>query len=155
MAEPAQLAWVTRVLGFAAPTVAPQPLASGGAQAIRAAIAAWRAASEAVDGQVGQLQSLLQRSDDPELREIGEYGMAALGGGNRTLLMAALMELDRAPEPTPALLKRAGGIAAKFREHLASDEKVRGFDENPFGLHVSIRATLAPALSRLEAAATG
>ena len=118
-------------------------------------MAAWRQASEAVDGQVAQLQAVLKRSDDPDLHEISEFGMAALSGGNRTGLMAVAMELDRADAPPPALLKRAATIAGKFRAHLASDPKVRGFDSNPFGIHVSIRATLEPALQQLESAVSG
>jgi hypothetical protein len=160
MSGSAQCAWVERVLGVALPAgrgapQMPAPAVDRPAvdrKVIQAAIAAWRSASETVDGQVGQLQALLQRSDDPDLREIGEYGMAALSGGNRTRLMAAVQELDTAGDLTPALLKRASTIAAKFRAHLASDAKVRGFDENPFGVPVSIRATLEPALNKVETA---
>jgi hypothetical protein len=151
MSSSVQREWIQRVLGIALPGATALPDAT----AIRAAVAAWRQASETVDGQVAQLQTLLQRSDDPELREIGEFGMAALSGGNRTRLIAAAMELERADPPPPALLKRVATIAAKFRAHLASDPKVRGFDSNPFGVPVSIRATLEPALQQIETAVSG
>ena len=146
MAEMERDDWVRRVLGVSLPA---------SPAALRAAVAALRDASDAVDGQVAGLQGLLQRSGDAELKAIAEYGMAALSGGNRTRMIAAAMELERSDPPPPALLKRAAAIAASYRAHLLRDPKVRGFDENPFGVPVSIRATLEPALRRLEAAAGG
>ncbi len=143
--------WVRRVLGVALPDAG----APVDRSVVHGALKAWREASETVDAQVAQLQALLRNSDDPDLREISEFGMAALSGGNRTGLMAAAMELERADPPPAALLKRTATIAAKFRAHLAKDSKVQGFDSNPFGVHVSIRATLEPALQQLEAAALG
>jgi hypothetical protein len=148
MASQAQAEWVLRVLG-----VEPTPVVGGDARAIPAAIQAWRAASERVDGQVAALQVALRQSDDPDLHEIAEFGMAALSGGNRTRLMALLVELERTDAPSLSLLKRAAGVAGEFRAHIASDPRVRGFDTNPFGVAVSIRTTLTPALEQIESAA--
>jgi hypothetical protein len=149
MASQPQQDWVKRVLGFV-----PHGAGAVDVRAVRAAVRAWREASEAVDAQVSALQAVLKASADPDLQEIADFGMVALSGGNRTRILAAVAELEHADPPPPELLKRTATIVAKCRAHFASDPKVRGFDSNPFGVKVSIRATLTPVLQQIEAAVT-
>lgn len=147
-ASKAQQEWVERVLGVRpAGTVA----GSDFPQAWRAAVAEWRDASDAVDSQITALQRALKASGDGELEDIAEYGLNGVTGGFKVPLMAVLQELDPA-SPDPRLLKRARTIVSGFRSHLGSDQRVLACDENPFGVRVALRATLDPALGRLNAA---
>lgn len=130
--------WITRVLGAAIPP---------GGGALATAIASWRAASDAVDDQISQLQQALRRSDDEELVEIAEYGLNAVTGNYRVPLMATIRSVESGDTKEAAKLSR---IAAAFRKHLESDAKVAACDDNPVGVSVSIRATLVPALDALE-----
>ena len=49
----------------------------------------------------------------------------------------------------PKLLK----AIQEFRTHIETDERVEACDTNPYGVAMSIRATLGPALAALDAAA--
>lgn len=142
MADEKKNAWVTRVLGVA--------FTDGGGSAapssIAEAAAAWRAAVEAVDAQITALQSALRGTDDEELHEIAEFGLNAVTGNHKVRLMAALMGAERGGERDRAKL---AGLIAPFRTHLENDERVDACDENPFGVPMSVRATLIPALDGL------
>jgi len=141
--------WIARVLNFAAPV---SPTASG-EPAWTGAIAAWRSASDTVDAQIAALQSVLKSSGDDELVEIAEYGLNAVTGGFKVPLLAVLHDIATAGgTANPALLSRARDLAASFRAHLEKEPRVRGCDENPFGVHMSIRQTLSGPLAQLEAA---
>jgi len=63
--------------------------------------------------------------------------------------MAALMEAEGGSPKARATLAE---IIPGFRQHLDSDERVEACDENPFGVAMSVRATLIPALDRLAQA---
>lgn len=120
---------------------------------LRAVIGAWRQASEAVDGQIAALQQVLKGSDDPDLVEIGDFGINALTGNHRVKLMAAVLELERSQDTAlRALAQRTLPLAGKLERHLAEDERVAVCDENPFGVQVSIRTTLGGALRELTSA---
>jgi hypothetical protein len=134
-------AWVENALGFRF-----QGAAGSGPEALGAAIAAWHDASDAVDGQIGSLQTALRNSDDEELREIGEYGLNAVTGGFKVKLMAALAGAERGVAGDVAKL---AALVPQFRAHLEEDERVEACDDNPFGVAVSIRATLVPVLDQL------
>lgn len=124
---------------------------TGFATAWRDAVATWRDASDTVDGQISALQGALKTSGDAELEEIAEFGLNGVTGGFKVPLMAILQELNPTA-PDPRLLGRAKSIVARFRGHLDTDERVLGCDENPFGITVSVRATLGAALGSLDAA---
>lgn len=119
---------------------------AAGTQSLHAAIASWRDASEAVDGQIGALQSALKQSGDDDLAEIGEFGLNAVTGGFKVPLMAALAGAERG---APGDIAKLADLIPRFRAHLEGDERVEACDENPFGVAVSIRATLVPALDQL------
>lgn len=142
MADEKQNAWVTRVLGVM--------FAEGGGPeappSIAEAATAWRAAVEAVDVQIAALQSALRETDDEELHEIAEFGLNAVTGNYKVRLMAALMGAEQGSERDRTKL---AGLIAPFRNHLENDERVDACDENPFGVVMSLRATLLPALDSL------
>lgn len=149
----AQRDYIQRVFGASIASDSATGAAPDGgfAKAWRDAVATWRDASDTVDGQISALQSALKSSGDTELEEIAEFGLNGVTGGFKVPLMAILQELN----PTalePRLLGRARSIVARFRGHLDTDERVLGCDENPFGVAVSVRATLGAALGSLDAA---
>ena len=147
MATADQNDWVTRVLGIR--------FGAGGGMGgadLKAAAERWRDASEAADAQIARLQQVLRGSDDSELGEIGEFGINAVTGNFRVPLMAALMGAQ-AGNPQDAA-KLAAAIQ-RFRDHLDSDDRVEACDDNPFGVQVSLRGTLIPALDELAASLPG
>ena len=147
--------WIERVLGFTFPDARQEPgtNAAGAAARWKIALDRWKAASEAVDGQIGALQAVLLRSDDDELKQIAEYGLNGVTGNNRVPLQAALIEAG-AGDP-PAMCKvgpKALGIIKGFRTYLDTSEQVAVCDENPFDTPVSIRTTLGGALAEMATA---
>ena len=80
------------------------------------------------------------------MQEIGEYGLNAITGGHKVRVMAALLGAQRG---NAGDLGKLATLAAGFREHLTSDDRVEACDDNPFGVAVSVRATLGPALDLL------
>lgn len=142
MPDEKQNTWITRVLGVTFADVG----GSGAPPSIAEAAAAWRAAVEVVDAQITALQSALRGTDDEELHEIAEFGLNAVTGNHRVRLVAALMGAERGSERDRAKL---AGLIAPFRTHLENDERVDACDENPFGVTVSLRATLISALDGL------
>ena len=138
MADTVKNGWVVRVLGVA--------LAEGGVD-LKQAAEAWRAASEAVDGQIAALQAALRQDGDEDLAEIAEFGLNAITANHKVRLMAAMREVDGGA-PGDNLIKLIDAFAA----HIATDERVEACDENPLGVAMSIRATLGPALAAMRAA---
>jgi len=144
--------WLNRVLGFTLPTRTPATR-GGAAPDWKAARHDWQAASEAVDQQIAGLQAVLRQSDDDSLKEIAEFGLNGLTGNHKVPLMRTLLALG---DGDPATLQKAGprvlGFIDAFRKHLENSEQVEVCDRNPFGVPVTIRATLVPALTQLAAA---
>jgi hypothetical protein len=111
----------------------------------------WQDAIETVDGQISRLQSALRRSDDQELEGIAEFGLHGVTANLKIPLMAAMRDIDEAVgEPQERAITRARTAVAKFRKHLARDERVEVCDENPFDIKVTIRKTLGGALEELK-----
>jgi hypothetical protein len=148
----AKAQWVKRVLGVTLPTRTAATLGRA-APDWRAAQHGWQAASEAVDQQIAGLQAVLRQSDDDSLKEIAEFGLNGLTGNHKVPLMTTLLALG---DGDPATLRKAGpkalGFIDAFRKHLENSEQVEVCDRNPFGVPVTIRATLVPALAQLAAA---
>ena len=112
----------------------------------------WLDASETVDAQITRLQAKLRTDADHELQQIAELGLNGVTGNHKVPLMAALRSIDGAGSDTQklaALLERAAEAARAFKNHLQSAETVAACDDNPFGVSVSIRATLVPALDQV------
>lgn len=142
-------AWVDRVLGVAVG-------GNGGASSDGNSLdwptlrVAFDEAVSTVDGQIAALQTALKNSGDDTLEEIAEFGMNGLTGNHRVPLMATMIEIDQGGSEAvrisgPKLLK----LAVEFKAYLDNDERVEVCDENPFGVPVSIQATLGGALGRL------
>ena len=148
-----QHAWVKRVLGIELPSQDTATTPDEASVSFTAAREAYETASELVNQQIARLQSALRASDDGELKEIAEYGMNGVTGNHRVPLRATLMEIDFGGA---GALQKSGPKALKiiqsFRAHLDQDERVEACDENPFGVAVSIRATLGGALAKMEKA---
>jgi hypothetical protein len=142
MSGDARSEWIERVLGVRVPTSGDVAEGAG----LRAAAAAWRGASDAVDGQIAKLQAVLRDSDDDELREIAEYGLNGVTGGFKVPLMAALQDAEKGDQRGLTSLR---AIIAAFSAHLERDTRIAACDDNPFGIPVAIRATLGPALAQL------
>ena len=145
MADAKHKAWVTRVLGYQFAGAG----AGGGAAApsFADATAAWRAAMESVDAQIAALQTALRQTDDDELHEIAEYGLNAVTGGHKVKLTAALIGAEHGGAGDR---QKLAALIPPFRAHLEGDERVEAVDENAFGVAMSVRATLLPALDALE-----
>jgi hypothetical protein len=142
--------WIERVLRFRMP-----PTGAAAKQAAarwQAARKAWQAANDAVDGQLAALSSALNATGDPDLQHIAAFGLNAMMAGRKTPLVAALAEIGDGNNPLALLKGRRKLLAAvdAFRSHIATDGRIVACDRNPFGVAVSIRDTLSPALERLE-----
>jgi hypothetical protein len=140
--DAAKHAWVKRALGL--------DVGSGGqSPSLPAAITGWRRALETIDGQIPALQQRLRAAPDPELQQIAEFGLGAMTGSHKVKIQAALLEVQ-------AGAGRKAGAAARlvgaFLAHLASDPRIAACDASPFGVPMSIRKTLSPALTTLQAA---
>lgn len=119
----------------------------------RAAVAAYRSASDTVDQQIGKLQVKLRESGDAELAQIADKGLNGVTGNFKVPLLAVLRDIDAAGgADVAAHARRAAEIAAGFVKHLESAPTVAVCDTNPL-TPVSIRATLGPALRELARAA--
>lgn len=136
-------AWITRVLAVHLPA------GSSGSAEFDRALAAWRQALLAVDGQIAGLQRLLRTAPDDELTEIAEFGLNAMTGNFKVKLQSALMEAQSGNDKARQIAAR---LAGAFRDHLNSDARVAACDANPFGVAMSIRQTLVPPLTSLLSA---
>lgn len=143
--------WIERVLGVRVGSVNGASPAGDFKGEWLESFAAWRDAIETVDKQMGDLAAACRRTKDPWLERIADLGLAAVTANFKTPLMAACLDVSDASDD-----KRAGAAAKarsaveKFARHIASDPQVAGCDRNPFGVSVSIRATLGPALKALN-----
>ena len=168
MGSEAQDAWVARVLGVTpagkadGPHITPSPLRlRAAAPRPRAAVrhvsvegrALWRDAREAVDEQLDALSSQLLASGDSNLIRVGELGSAAVTSRLGVALAASLIDADAAPpEKADAARARARAAIAAMRALVQSDGLIRVLDQNPFGVPVTISATLGSALDALDQA---
>ena len=149
-----QRLWVTRVLGVALSNAAP-PAAAGAGDLLgrwRAVRAGWQDATDQVNEQLNALAKALRANGDKDLAAIADFGLMTVTGGFRTRMMAALQDLGA---DDVARLRKNGGKAAGFAEKLKAqiegDAKVAACDANPFGVVVTVRATLGTALANLAA----
>jgi len=144
-----QKEWVSRVLGI---TLLPAG-AHDGVHLWRAARETWQAASDAVDKQIGSLQVALLATGHGMLNQIADSGLNGITSGNKVSLLAAISEIgDGAGDKLDRGRTKALKAVRAFRAFLAHDLRVAACDENPFGVSVSIRATLGGALAQMETA---
>jgi hypothetical protein len=112
---------------------------------------AWRDAIETVDKQMEALAKACRQTNDPWLVRIADLGLSAVTANYKTPLMAACIDVANAPaEKVAGAAARARSAVTNFAQHIATDPQVAGCDGNPFGVAVSIRGTLGPALKSLN-----
>jgi hypothetical protein len=133
-------AWVARVLGVRIP----EPKNDG-----TPLLPLWLEAKEQVDGAIGRLQGTLRGFDDPDLTRIAEFGLNGITGRASVGLMVALREADTAGADQQARKKLAEAVAS-YRSFLDGSPTVALIDDNPFGVSVSLRATLGGALDAID-----
>lgn len=139
-----QKTWVARVLGFqAAPEASPSPN-------LPRALAGWQAALDRLDQQISALQAVLRAAPDDDLRRIAEFGLSAMTMNQKVRLQAAL--IDGGATPDQRVAKLALGATDAFAAHVRGDPRIAACDANPFGVAMSIQATLLPALGILRTA---
>lgn len=157
MPQPSQDEWIARVLGVAGIGEAGAAPDLPGADLPEtdwpAAVAGWRAQSEAVDKELTGLQHYLQSTDDEDFHHIAEFGLNGIMEGHKAALLGTIITLERAD----AAALRAGAPGAlkavnAFKAHIENDPRVAACDHNHFGVKVAIRKRLAPALAAMQAA---
>ena len=143
--------WVERVLRVRVGSGATTPLAGDFKGQWQQSFAAWQDAIETVDKQMGALAAACRESKDPWLLRIADRGLAAVTANHKTPLMAACFEVAGTPaDKLAGASAKARTAVANFAQHIATNPQVAGCDSNPFGVSVSIRATLGPALKSLS-----
>ena len=116
-----------------------------------AAVESWEDAVAAVSEQMEDLKSALADSEDEDLAAIAEFGLGAVTQEHLVPLRAAILELGATPPDRLKVVgKRVQNQLAAFRQHIESSRAVAACDENPFGVTVTIRQSLAPGLTALE-----
>ena len=118
------------------------------------ALALWRDAKEACDQGISALQQKILSYDDPDLRRIAEFGLNGVTDGVQTGLMAALFTYNSTSgEDRIKAATVVAARAAEARKLIEGDAVIALCEDNPFGVKVDIRGTLAPVLRQLEALA--
>ena len=149
--QEAKTEWVERVLGVRVGSGTATPPVGDFKGLWQQSFEAWRDAIETVDTQMGALAAACRQSKDPWLMRIADLGLPAVTGNFKTPLMAACMEVSSASgDKVAAAAAKARKAVANFAQHIATNPQVAGCDGNPFGVPVSIRATLGAGLKSLN-----
>lgn len=110
----------------------------------------WTDAIDTVDAQIDILARAMRAEDDEGLAAIADTGLPTLFENLRQPLVTAALQLRNAPDDE--LAARAGDAKraiAALANLLTSSAKIAACDDVDFGVAVSIRATLGPALQTL------
>ena len=140
-----QDAWIERVLGVRVGFAG----SDGAKPRLQRAIAAYSAASEQVDQQIGRLQAVLRQAPDEELNDIAEYGLNGLTANHRVRLQAALVGIA-AGTFTQQQAQATANLVQSYADHVGSDERFAACDRNPFGVAMTLRDTLGSGLRALQ-----
>lgn len=150
MIDTAKNEWIMRVLGVRVGASNGTFDLSSFKSSWTKAAETWQGASDAVDGQIGKLQGALRGNNDPDLKRIADAGLNGITGNHKVPVMVAIREVSAAGADSIAQrVASARKAVDAFSKHLATDPRVGACDRNPFGVSVSIRATLEPALRSL------
>jgi hypothetical protein len=115
-----------------------------------ASVQIWNEAKDNVDGQLNELYALLRRAGLKAFDEIASEIDQVLVRF-RVGLAAALIDYDSSSGPARnAAGKKALAIVQDYQSRIPSDKHVIAADTNPFGVSVTVRATLGAALERLS-----
>lgn len=156
----AKTEWVERVLGVIVATAPPDggPAAAfdevAFKRSFRTALAAWRDASESVEGQLNDIRKALLGTTDADLHRIAEFGLNGITGRRKVGLQTALLELGQAAgAAVPPLAKKAAQAAVEYQGFVRSDARVKACDRYP-NIKTPIGPTLGDALGALARALT-
>ena len=139
--DPTQTSFVAQYLGV---HLEPRNDASRSA----ATAASWQAAKDAVDGQLRALSDRLRKSAIPEVVGVADQ-VETLLEPVRVKMLVALKNYDAAPDDEkPRSDARAAMTEAEA--WLSADDRVRAVDTNPWGVPVSVAATLGGVLDRIH-----
>ena len=149
--QAAQREWVERVLGVRVGSGTTATPNGDFKQQWQQSFAAFQDAIETVDKQMEALGGACRQTKNAWLVNIADLGLPAVTGNFKTPLMAACMDVSSAQgDKVTGAAATARSAVANFANHIASDPQVAVCDDNPFGVSVSIRATLGPALKSLN-----
>lgn len=155
-----QNAFIQRYLGGAPSTETPQADATIAAPATpdqgfekswNTARSNWLSAEEAVGKQITAMQAAFRKSGSDVLLDIANFGLPALTGNTRSKAMTAIFEVEGVKSaPNGKILMRADKKLSELQKQLTTNPRVQACDENPFGVKVSIIATLGGALDDMR-----
>ncbi|MEX0371758.1 MAG: hypothetical protein AB3N09_14105 [Tateyamaria sp.] len=109
----------------------------------------WRDAKDKVDDDLNKLQSALKSSNDPLLERIAEIGLHSVTEGRMSKMQAALMDANGSADAN--VRGKARAAISEMRSFVEGNPVLGLLDENPFGIDVSLRATLGDVLTKLDA----
>jgi hypothetical protein len=113
----------------------------------------WQQAKEAVGSQIAKLQAALRQTKEPRFLRIAELGMNGITKRLQVGLHVALLEFDQASGAARAKARsKAEALVADYQKFLQSNPEVQLVDQNPFGVSVTIRASLGKALDGIAQA---
>lgn len=113
-----------------------------------AAVANWRSTIDTVGGQLASLAAALRKTGSPRLMQIAETGLSEMIGGCTSDVEAALR--DGRPDAGSTAQARVAAAIKSARDGLKSDPRVAASENNPFGIQVTLTASINSALTRLE-----
>lgn len=145
---PKQIDFLRRFLGVEPSTDGTMDAADPEAAASVPTLTVWQTAKDKVDAQLRALSDKLRKSPVPEVVGVADE-VETLLEPVRVKLVVALKEFDTAPGE-PKARDRALEALATAETWLDSDARVRGIDTNPWGVPVSVAATLGAAFDRLH-----
>jgi hypothetical protein len=136
--------------------LASTPAPAAGSVPVAELAVRWEEASTDALGQLATLRRELLKFDDEDLERIARGGLAEVQklleqhlAPISRLLAAANQDGATLPADTAGALSRNIGA---LRKELASDDRIRACDNNPFGVRVAIQNRLDEALDTLETA---
>ncbi len=138
--------WVQRVLGIDVRIRESSAVQSDSVRGI------WTQAKEAIDGRLEVLARTLRSFDDEQLNRIAEFGLFGLTEGGTTVrLIGAMLEYDSASGARrETAAARLGKAIEAYRGAMQGNRAMQLIDNNPFGVNVSLVATLDSALRQIE-----
>jgi hypothetical protein len=148
---PERVQWIARVLGVQIDGGGESRPTLDFKSEWEQSFAAFQDAIETVDNQMAALGAACRQTRDPWLGSIADLGLPAVTGNFKTPLMAACLDVSRASDGNTAVpAAKARKAVADFVGHIESNPQVAACDGNPFGVSVSIRGSLLPALKSLD-----
>lgn len=110
----------------------------------------WSATHDKVDAQIAQLQDILRKTGDDELRKIAEGYATVLEPYDKNLDTALESYYGAAVADKPKRRKAAAAAMNQCAKDIAGDLYLKQAEDNPFGVKVSIRVPFAKALTAMK-----